>query len=250
MNGARAVGLLTSGALFIAASAALAMQPSDDIDTPELDDSTRELDLRFGSLQAGAPDRESEAAIGYSWRMLPRWSTELGIQIDKHVDSGARFSSVEWENCLQLTKQKALLDVALLSELELTLHADERSALRVGALLQKTYVRTSFNLNLLLEHAVAWGASTPSSGPAVQFGYQWQIRHSWRPALAIGMQGAGHFGETGSFDADDGSAHRAGPAVWGTYGSAAQQVTYNAAWLVGSHATGRHAFRLQIEYEL
>ena len=220
--------------------------PDDYVATPAVEYGEREVELRMGTSSPTDEDpRQSAASLAFGYGVTPWWFTE--VYGKWHRSGATSFDAFEWENRFQLTEPgEYFADFGLLVEIERPRDRDEGYELRIGPLLQKEFGPVQTNLNLLLERHYR-----ASEQEATEFGYQWQLRYRWRPALDFGAQGFGDFGAWNDFVPTDEQRHNAGPAIFGKFSLGGRNVLkYDAAWLLRlTNATPAQTIRAQLEYE-
>lgn len=229
------------------ATAVHAVEPADYVSTPIVEEGEREIEFKGGISRNHDGSSESQHSLGLGYGVNARWFTEVYAKWHHEVGAPAGFDAWEWENKLQLTETgRYPVDLGVLLEIERPQNRDEGYELRYGPLLQTESGALQANLNLLFTKHVR--ASEPSD---TQFGYQWQLKYAWQPALDFGVQG---FGSTGPWDHwDDSSSqqHVLGPALFGKLKTGPHQaIKYDAALLFGiNDASPRATLRLRAEYE-
>ncbi len=243
------VGALAPLALcsVLATSNALA-GPSDYVITPIVEEGEREIDLKAGSAKLRDDTRNSNHSLGLGLGVNRWWFTEVYAIWHKPPGEEHSFDAWEWENRFQLTETgKYPLDIGLLLEIERPKDRREGYEVRWGVLLQSDLTsELQANLNLLFEKRIR----SSSSGRA-ELGYQWQLKHRWKPSLEFGLQGFGDVGPWNDWEPRTEQPHVAGPAIFGRAKiSERQAIKYSAGLLFGmTNGSARNVLRVQAEYE-
>lgn len=222
---------------------------ADYVLSPIVNQGERELDIKLGAASPVAGASAQASSIGLGYGVTERWFSEGYLKKER---LGAQEATLaEWENRFQLTETgKYPLDMGLLSELEAPLSGRAPWSIRLGALFQRESGKLQLNGNLLFEKA--FGMADENGVPfATNFGYQWQMKYRWRPALEFGLQGMGELGKWDNWANQAGQNHRAGPALFGKLPLGQHRaLKYNVACLFGvSAAAPSQTLRTQIEYE-
>lgn len=243
-----------AGALFALACLSTSMTftahagPSDYIFTPIVEEGEREIDFKAGSSKFRDGTRANKESIGFGYGATSWWFTELYAIWHKEPGERRGFDAWEWENKFQLTETgKYAVDVGLVLEIERPKDRSEGYEVKWGPLLQADFGRgLQGNLNLLLEKHVR-----VEGGGQAELGYQWQLKHRWRPQFEYGVQAFGSFGPWNNWSPSSAQSHVAGPAIFGRLHVAERQtIKYNAAWLLGmGRGSPRNTLRMQAEYE-
>lgn len=243
-----------AGALAALALSALSVTPvavagpSDYVVTPIVEEGERELDFKAGTAKLRDGTRESKYSLGLGLGVNRWWFTEVYAIWHKEPGQSHSFDAWEWENKFQLTETgKYPVDVGLLFEIERPKDRSEGYEYRWGPLLQADLTPSlQANFNLLFEKHVR-----SSEGGKAELGYQWQLKHRWRPAFEFGLQGFGEMGPWNHWAPKSEQSHTAGPAVFGRVKVGERQaIKYNAGLLFGlNDAAPRNTLRLQAEYE-
>ena len=221
---------------------------ADYVFTPIVEEGEREIDFKAGSAKLRDGTRSSAESIGLGWGATSWWFTEVYAKWHKEPGESHGFDAWEWENRFELTETgKYPADVGLVLEIERPKDRSEGYEYRWGVLVQSDLdERFQANVNLLLEKHVR----TSTAGPA-ELGYQWQLKHRWRPAFEFGLQGFGAVGPWNNWAASSQQSHVAGPAWFGRLGLGGRQaIKYNAGVLFGlNNGAPRTTLRAQAEYE-
>lgn len=248
-------GALTtmSAALGLAFSAqsAHAVNPSDYIYTPIVEQGEREIDFKFGTSKPKAESRESESSLGFGYGATSYWFTEFYVKYKRENTDGRGqatfFDAFEWENKFQLTPQgEYFFDLGFITEIERPEDRREGYEVRFGPLIQKEFGKTQLNFNLLFERNYRAAESNP-----LRLLYQWQAKYRLSKEFEFGTQAFGEFGNVNHFLPKAEQTHVIGPAIFGKIPVGSHQaITYNAAFLFNI-ADSQHSrtFRTQIEYE-
>jgi hypothetical protein len=222
--------------------------PSDYVVTPLVQEGEREIDFKVGTAKAREGTRENAYSIGLGWGVTSWWFTEVYAKWHRTPEVPNSFDAWEWENRFQLTETgKYPVDVGLLLEIERPKDRSEGYEYRWGPLLQADISPSvQANLNLLVEKHIR--AAEPGKA---ELGYQWQLKHRWRPAFEYGLQGFGNVGPLTHWSPAAEQTHIAGPALFGRIRAGERQfIKYNAGVMVGlNHASPRTTLRAQAEYE-
>jgi hypothetical protein len=243
---AGALGAYALSSLIFTSSALAA--PSDYVATPIVEEGEREIDFKAGTAKLPSSERESAYSLGLGWGVNRWWFSEVYAKWHKEPGAASGFDAWEWENKFQLTETgKYPVDMALLLEIEHPKDRSEGYEYRWGPLLQADITPSvQANLNLLLEKHVRVNAPSPAT-----LGYQWQLKHRWKPEFEYGLQGFGDVGAWDDWASTSAQSHVAGPAVFGRLPAGTRRVIkYNAGLLFGlGKASPRRTWRLQAEYE-
>jgi hypothetical protein len=221
---------------------------ADYVYTPAVEFGEREVDFKLGAASPLAGNRAQAASIGFGYGAKEYWFTEIYLKRER---DGSSVNLAEWENKFQLTDTgEYMADVGLITELEAPLSANASWEFKLGPLFQAESGKVQWNGNLLFERAFG-KADENGVSFSTNFGYQWQAKYRWQPALEFGMQGFGEMGKWNNWNKQIDQNHRAGPAVFGKLALGIRQyIKYNAAWLFEtSNAAPEHTFRMQVEYE-
>ena len=239
-------GILLCGIIF---AQAVFAGPADYVFTPAVEYGEQEIDFKHGSArqQNGTLTQVTSLGLGYGAREY--WFTEVYFKQQRNGSTTVILA--EWENKFQLTDTGEYpVDVGLITELEAPLSANTPWEFKFGPLFQTEFGKLQLNGNLLFKRA--FGKADKSGVPySTNFGYQWQAKYRWQPALEFGVQSFGDMGKWNDWDKQADQNHRIGPAVFGKFALGNRQaIKYNAAWLFGaSDAAPDHTFRMQVEYE-
>lgn len=167
--------------------------------------------------------------VGVSRGVNSRWTTGVYWSWIGPQRGPYTLSSFNWTNELLLTQGNWPLDVALHTQWVRDPADHGGGTLEAGTLLQTDFGRTRANLNLLWERGLGNDSVQPT-----QLKLQWQLRHRWTQGLHLGLQGFSELGPWNDWASHSRQSHRAGPAVFGQLGQAAEgQVALSAAWLQG-----------------
>ena len=222
--------------------------PADYVFTPAVTYAEHEIDFKYGGWKArGEEKRLNAASIGYGYGVTQNWFTEIYSKYEHPGGEATRFDAFEWENKFALTEPgQYFLDTGFIVEMERPSDRSEGYELRFGPLFQKDLGKVQLNGNLLFERQYRAEVMQP-----MQFGYQWQAKYRWKPALELGFQGFGEFGPWNHWEPAEQRSHRLGPAVFGRLALGNHQaIRYNAAWLVRASTNApADNFRMQVEYE-
>ncbi len=235
--------------VLLAASAPSAMAgPADYVFTPGVTYGEHEIDFKYGGWKAkGDENRLNAASIGYGYGVTQNWFTEFYSKYQRPGGEATRFDAFEWENKFALTEPgQYFIDAGFIVEIERPSDRSEGYELRFGPLFQKDIGKVQLNGNLLLQRQYRADAMQP-----MQFGYQWQAKYRWKPALELGFQGFGELGSWNHWGPAEQRSHRAGPAVFGKLDLGGRQaIRYNAAWLMRASTNAPAGnLRVQVEYE-
>lgn len=224
--------------------------PADYVYTPAVEYGEREIDFKHGKAPQPDGTHKEVSSLGFGYGATEYWFTELYLK--REIEGSEGLTIAEWENKFQLTETgKYPVDVGLITEFEAPINnGNEPYEFKFGPLFQTEFGKLQLNGNLLFERK--FGNRNDGDDPFItEFGYQWQVKYRWQPALELGVQGIGELGEWNDWNKQEQQVHRAGPAVFGKIAlSNHQAIKYNAAWLLGtSSAAPDHTFRMQVEYE-
>jgi hypothetical protein len=222
--------------------------PSEYVESAIVEEGEREIDFKGGMAKLRDGQRETQDAIGFGWGATSWWFTELYAQWHKEPTERYSFDAWEWENRFQLTETgKYPVDIGFLLEIERPRDRSEGYEIRFGPLMQADLTPTlQANLNLLFEKHV-----NAAEAEKAEFGYQWQLKYRWRPALEWGVQGLGDVGAWDHWEPHSEQPHQAGPALFGRWKVGDHQtVSYNAGLLFGlTDGAPHHTLRFQAEFE-
>lgn len=243
--------LLGAGGAVLAAAlvsgTADAAGPSDYVYVPAVTYGEHEIDFKAGTVKHADNQRESAASLGYGYGVTDYWFSEIYAKYKHAPENTAGFDAFEWENKFQLTQPGQYpVDVGLITEIERPKDRAEGYEVKFGPLFQTEFGKTQLNLNLLFQRNYRAAQSN-----AMKFGYQWQVKYSWHPALDFGAQGFGDAGELRHFAPRPEQSHIAGPAIFGKFALGNRHaIRYNAAYLVDlGDKLHNKTFRTQVEYE-
>lgn len=242
-----AVRWLPLALMAVSAAPALATEPDDYVKSPIIEEGEREIDFKYGSIRQADGSLKQSTSIGFGYGAKEWWFTEVYLRYAKASGGdGRQFDAWEWENKFALTERgKYPVDVALLTELEITRAKDDPNEFRFGPLVQAEFGRWQVNGNVLF--ARKFNDGNPH---ITEKDYQWQVKYRWKPSLEFGFQGFGEFGSRDAVDEGDAHGDRWGPAIFGKIPLGGRQaIVYNAAWLIGTSPAAGHTARLQVEYE-
>jgi hypothetical protein len=234
---------ISSLTLLLFSGAALA-GPADKVYYPRVERGEREIEWRSGVFKTdNGYERAFVLDLGYS--PTDHWTTELVAVYEGESGGGGRIHELEWENILTFSEPgEFAFDIGLLAEYEHK-RDDGADAVIIGPLLQKEFPTVIANLNLLFERQVGSGASNDT-----ELKYAWELKWRGNAALEFGVQGYGEFADVA--DPGEFSAHRIGPALFGTHRLASgNKVSWDAAVLAGIDRDAPDAaLRMQVEYEI
>ena len=244
--------LLAAVALGLPAFAQAA--PSDYVRVPSVEYGEREIDFKYGTEKAKDSEgggRFTAASVGLGYGATPWWFTEAYVKYEKEGGEKTKYDAFEWENRFQLTESnKYFVDVGLFTEIEIPRERRvEGYELAFGPLFQFDTGPVRWNANVFFEKVIR---SREEGAHPTEIGYQLQAAYRLPAGIDIGVQAFGEMGKWNDWEPRDEQKHRAGPAIFGKVklGEGRQVLKYNAALLFGeTHATPRHTFRLQAEYE-
>lgn len=248
MRTAMTAAAMAAFACLAAATVPAHAGPADYVKSPIVEQGEKEIDFKAGTAKLRDGTRATEYSVGFGWGVNSWWFTELYAKWHKEPGERHGFDAWEWENKFQLTETgKYPVDVGLLFEIERPKDRSEGYEYRWGPLLQADLTPSlQANFNLLFEKHVR-----SSEGGKAELGYQWQLKHRWRPAFEFGLQGFGEMGPWNHWAPKSEQSHTAGPAVFGRVKVGERQaIKYNAGLLFGlNDAAPRNTLRLQAEYE-
>lgn len=228
-----------------------AVNPSDYIYTPIVEQGEREIDFKLGTTKPRAESRESESSLGFGYGATSYWFTEFYVKYKRENTDGRGqatfFDAFEWENKFQLTPQgQYFVDLGFITEIERPDDRREGYEVRFGPLIQKEFGQTQLNFNLLFERNYRAEESNP-----LRLLYQWQAKYRLSKEFEFGAQALGEFGNINHFLPKSEQTHVLGPAIFGKIPLGGRNaITYNAAFLVNiADSVHSRTFRTQIEYE-
>jgi hypothetical protein len=240
---------LAFAVLATAGHSAFAVDSSEYLISPIVNQGEREVDWQFGVGSPG-PQTHSDihSGIGLGWGATDRWYTELSLDYHKHSGRATAPDEVEWENVVQLAEQDEWpIDVGLAFSLGKSLSGSKGLSMRFGPLLQKEFGKFQANFNLLFERRLG-----RTSDPVTQARYQGQLKYRYSQPLEFGVQAFGDLGSSTQLWAPySQQVHRVGPVLLGRFNLPRERsISYNAAVLFGTtaHSPDR-TLRIQIEYE-
>lgn len=222
--------------------------PADYVYSAVVEEGEREIDFKAGSARLRDGTRESAWSLGLGWGVTSRWFTELYAKWHTEPGEPQRFDAWEWENRFQFTETgRWPVDLGAVVEIERPQDRSEGYEVRWGPLLQADFgPEWRGNLNLLFEKHYR----AQQAGEA-EFGYQWQLRYRWRPALEFGVQGFGGVGPWRQWAPAGEQSHVAGPVLQGRAKVGVHEtVRWNAALLLGlGDGAPPRTLRAQVEFE-
>ena len=228
--------------------------PADYVRTPTVEYGEREIDFKYGTEKMEDSEgggRLSVGSLGLGYGATQWWFTEAYVKFHKEPGAKSKYDAFEWENKVQLTEtNKYFVDVGFFAEIEIPReHPEEGYELAFGPLFQFDTGPLRWNANVFFEKVVR---SREEGAHPLEMGYQLQGAYRLPSGIDVGVQAFGELGEWKDWEPRSEQKHRIGPAVFGKVklGDGRQAIKYNAAYLFGeTHATPRHTFRLQAEYE-
>jgi hypothetical protein len=205
----------------------------------------RSIDLRYWTVKSEPYPATRWPEIGLGYGVNSRWYTELFASFIGTQDTATRLSSWNWQNEYLLTQGQYPIDVAVHAMLIKHDASTDGYTLEAGPVFQTDIGRTQLNANVFFERTFNAEQSSPT-----QIKYQWQIRHRWRPALQLGLQGFGELGTWDHWSPHDQQSHRAGPAVFGKLALGdGRALLYQAAILFGStYGQNGDMFSMRVQY--
>ena len=206
----------------------------------------RTLDFRYWTVKLDGRSEVIWPEVGFGYGISTRWYTELYASWIGSSQMATRLSTWNWQNDVLLTQGELPIDVAVHTNLIVN-HLGPGGAIEWGPVLQTDVGRTQLNGNVFFESG--WDGFAPA---AAQMKYQWQVRHRWRPALHVGLQGFGELGQWDHWAPRDRQSHRAGPALFSTLPLGEREaLLVQASYLFGSvyGKDGRmFSFRAQLAF--
>jgi hypothetical protein len=236
-------------ALLLAAAAAAgpaAAEPGYYVVTAYDNAGARAIDFRYWSIGIPAKPTLVWPEIGFAYGVSSRWYTEVYASYIGTAASATRLGTVNWQNEYLLTQGELPVDIALHAKVIYHQVRGTGWGLEWGPVLQTDVGRTQLNANVFVERGYGDALPVPA-----ELKYQWQVRHRWKPALHIGLQGFGELGPWDRWAPRDQQSHRAGPAIFGTLPSgSAQPFSWQAAYLLGTVYGGQRArmFSMRLLY--
>lgn len=230
-------------AIALACPAALA-DPGYYVVTVYNDPGKLVADYRYWLVNRPNRDTRTWPELGVGWHVSGRWYSELLASFIGSSRGATSLSSLNWQNDLLLTDGQHDLDVALHTQWIKPMDGRAGHWWEFGPVLQTDIGRSQINLNLFAQRGFGALASE-----ATQLKYQWQLRHRWRPGWHLGAQGFGELGPWQSWSPRSAQSHRLGPAVFGSLGAGPGQLSWQAAWPLGStYGQPGRMFKLQLKY--
>ena len=220
----KVAAVLAAGVLWAGAAAA---DPGYYVVTVYSDPGVKTVDLRYWTVQPKGGGLVIWPEVGLAWNVNSRWYTELLASWIGWSGAATRLSNVEWQNDLLLTQGELPFDLAL-HTLWVSPQIASGDSLEFGPVFQTDIDRTQVNFNVFFERYFGAQSARPT-----QLKYQWQLRYRWRPALNFGAQGFGELGPWNDWAPHDLQSHRAGPALFGSFGVGPGTIGWQAAYLVG-----------------
>ena len=184
----------------------------------------------------------SKVNIAHSFTSF--WSSELETTVQQTGLSNARmdFSSTDWKNKFQFTKEK---DFGLDTGMRITYSKNtsgDQDSVEVKLLAAKTIGLTNHRVNLI-------GSRVVGNAPAhaVTWGFSWSSRYKISETFQPGFENYSTFGKIGNEQGFDKQDHRLGPVF---YGRINDRVSYDAGYLVGlSHAAPDGTLKAILKYK-
>jgi hypothetical protein len=241
--------LFLAVALSSSAQGVWAVDASDYLLLPTVNQGEREIDWRNGIASSGpTTNAQADSALGLGYGVTAHWFTELAVHYGKREGSSVAFKDVAWENILQLAEPGEWpIDVGVAFEVEHSSRSQDQLELTAGPLLQKEFGRFQANFNVLISHV------TEGTEPATtRLRAQWQLKYRYREPFEFGVQAFDNLSSYGStWAAYSDQVHRIGPVVLGRFKFARERsLSYNAALLFGTTTQSPDTtLRFQLEYE-
>ena len=243
------IRLLLAWALAIFAQTAWAVDASDYLLLPTVQEGEREIDWRGGIASTGTnTSAQADSALGFGFGVTAHWFTELAVRYTKKHGASPTFKDVAWENIVQLAEPGEWpVDVGLAFEVERSSQSQDQLELTAGTLLQKEFGLLQVNFNVLLSHVIE-GAEPVTN----RLHFQWQLKYRYSEPFEFGVQGFDNVSSSAStWASHSDQVHRIGPVALGRFKFTGERsLSYNAALLFGTtaHSPDR-TLRFQLEYE-
>lgn len=241
--------LLLASTLALFAQSGWAVDASDYLLVPTVNQGEREIDWRSGFASSGAAtNAQADYALGFGFGVTAHWFTELAVRYSQKQGSSLAFKDLSWENILQLAEPGEWpVDVGIALEIERSSQSQDQLELIGGALLQKEFGLLQANFNVLFSHVTEGTEPTTT-----RTHFQWQLKYRYSEPLEFGVQGFdGMSSPHTTWAPYSDQVHRMGPVALGRVKFGRERsLSYNAAFLFGTtaHSPDR-TLRFQLEYE-
>jgi hypothetical protein len=246
------IRLLAAAALGLPA---LAMAgPSDYVRLPGVEYGEREIEVKYGTEKmkdSEGGERATAGSMGFGYGISSSWFTEAYLKWEKNGAEKTKYAAFEVESKFQLTEpNRYFADVGFFVELEIPRERRiDGYELAFGPLFQFDTGPLRWNVNPVFDKVLR---SREEGAHPLELGYQVQAAYRLPSGMDVGVQAFGDLGKWNDWESRDEQQHRIGTALLGKVklGEGRQALKYDAAFLFGeTHATPRHTFRMQIEYE-
>ena len=245
----RAASLLIPWVLAFVAQTGWAVDASDYLLLPTVNEGEREIDWRNGIASSGpTTNGQADSALGFGFAATSHWFTELAIHYTKRNGTPPAFKDVAWENILQLAEPGEWpVDAGVDFEIEHSSRSQDQLEITAGPLLQKEFGAIQANFNVLLSHVIEG-----SDAATNRLHFQWQVKYRYSEPFEFGVQGFDNLSSSNDTWAPySDQVHRLGPVALGRLKFAHERsLSYNAALLFGTTANSPdYTLRFQLEYE-
>jgi hypothetical protein len=205
----------------------------------------RTVDFKYWNAKRSGGAPASSPEIGFGYNVNSRWFTELSAEWFMLSPGPHQLAAIEWQNDFLLTEGQYPFDLAFHTKLERAQDGSGELGAEFGPVLQTELGRTQLNLNVFFERGYRTAVAEP-----MQIKYQWQIKHRWIEKLQFGAQGFGEMGQWNRWLPSARQSHRAGPALFGSWGlDGGREWKYEAAYLVGKNsARSAKSVTMRIQY--
>lgn len=197
--------------------------------SPIVEKGELELEWRGGIDFDEREDKDNKQkqkyAVGYG--VTDRWFTEIYGEIEKDAEQGEfDFTTIEWENIVQLFEQgQYWIDAGLYLAYETTVKDNTPENLEAKILLEKSLPHFTHTANFIFEKQMGDGDEEDLEG-----GFAWSSRYRWKEFLEPGIEFHASFGELKESNSYQNQKHQLGPVV---YGKLFNHIKYDVGYLYG-----------------
>lgn len=214
--------------------------------SPIVEKGELELEWRGGIDFDERKDKDNKQkqkyAVGYG--VTDRWFTEIYGEIEKNAGQEEfDFTTIEWENILQLFEQgQYWVDAGLYLAYETTVRDQDPEKLEAKILLEKSLPHFTHTANFIFEKEMGDGNEADLEG-----GFAWSSRYRWKEYLEPGIEFHAYFGELKESNSYQNQKHQLGPVI---YGKLFNHVKYDIGYLYGiTDAAPEGALKWIFEFE-
>ena len=186
--------------------------------------------------------QKQKYAVGYG--VTDRWFTEIYGEIEKEaVQEEFDFTTIEWENIVQLFEQgKYWLDAGLYLAYETTVQDEKPENLEAKILLEKSLPHFTHTANFIFEKQMGDGGEED-----LEAGFAWSSRYRFKEFLEPGIEFHADFGELKESNPYSSQTHQLGPVL---YGKLFKHFKYDVGYLFGlTDAAPEGSVKWILEYE-